>query len=66
MGNQLTSTLTCSPFNFPSIPSPNLAWKLKEGVRRAFECSGMEAGKFWSERVNVEGMKGYLYPSPPK
>jgi hypothetical protein len=64
MGNQRTSTLTLSSFNFPSIPSPNLAWKSKEEVRRALECSGMEASEFWSERVNVEGMKGYLYPSP--
>jgi hypothetical protein len=41
MRNQLTSTLTCSPFKFPSIPSPNLAWRSKEGVRRAPECLGM-------------------------
>jgi hypothetical protein len=55
MGNQLTTTLTCSPFDFPSITSPNLAWKSKEGVRRALECSGIEADENWSEGVNVKG-----------
>jgi hypothetical protein len=55
MGNQFTSTLTFSPSNFPSIPSPNLAWKSKEGVRRALECSGIEADENWSEGVNVKG-----------
>jgi hypothetical protein len=64
MENQLTTTLTCSPFEFPSVSSPNLAWKLKEGVRRALECSGMEAGENWLERVNVKGVKEYSYPNP--
>ena len=60
IGNQLTSTLSCSPNNFPSIPSPNLTWSQRGVNARVLERSGQKGAWVRLERVNVEGVKGYL------
>jgi hypothetical protein len=64
MGNQLTSTLTCSHFNFPSIPTPNLAWKSKEGVGRALESSGRRQVSSSRRELKCRGWGGIYTPSP--
>jgi hypothetical protein len=34
--------------------------EVKERLRWALECLGMEAGEFWKKRVNMEAVRGYL------
>ena len=65
MEYQLTSTLSCSPNNFSSIFSPNLARRqsgMKARVLRSSEQR--EFRKLVGERV-LKGYEGVFIPHPP-
>ena len=66
MGNQLTSTQSCSPTNFPSIPSLNLARRQRGIKARVLGSSKQERSRNWSEREALKGYEGVFIPKPPK
>ena len=66
MGNQLTSTQSCSPTCFPSIPSLNLARRQRGMKARVLGSSEQrEFRKLVGERV-LKGYEGVFIPHPPK
>jgi hypothetical protein len=49
-------------FSFNPLTKSHL--EVKEESKKVLECSRMEAGGKQTERVNMEEVRGYLYPSP--
>ena len=68
MGNQLTSTFSCSPTSFPSIPSLNLARRQRGMKARVLGSSEQRESRNRSERERetLNGYEGVFIPLPPK
>jgi len=66
MGNQLTSTLICSPTNLPSIPSLNPTWRQRGIKTRVLGSSEQREIRNWVGEGTLKGYEGVFIPHPPK